>query len=104
RDCDQITLIVSDVPEREERNVASGPTLAPPPGAPKALDVIAKYDLRNQLPQTILRAIATENAQPGEALESQIRKHFVLLDNRSALEAAAQAARQRGFIAEIAAD
>jgi len=31
---DQITLIVSDVPEGEERNVASGPTLAPPSDAP----------------------------------------------------------------------
>jgi hydroxypyruvate reductase len=103
-DCDQITLIVSDVPEGEERNVASGPTLAPPPDAPNAQDVIAKYDLRNQLPATILRAIDTDNAQPGEAPESSLRKHFVLLNNRTALEAAAQAARQRGFIAEIAAD
>jgi glycerate 2-kinase len=102
-DCDQITLIISDVPEREEQNVASGPTLAPPPDAPKALEVIAKYDLRNQLPETILRAIDTENAEPGEAPESRLRKHFVLLNNHTALEAAAAAARQRGFIAEIAA-
>jgi hydroxypyruvate reductase len=103
-DCDQITLIVSDVPELEERNVASGPTLAPAPDAPKALGVIAKYDLRKQLPETILRAIDTENAEPGEAFESHLRKHFVLLNNRTALEAAAEAAFQRGFIAEIAAD
>jgi glycerate 2-kinase len=103
-DCDQITLIVSDVPEREERSVASGPTLAPPPDAPEAQDVIVKYDVRDQLPETILRAIATENAEPGEAPESHLRKHFVLLNNRAALEAAAEAARQRGFIAELAAD
>src|SRR6185369_15290793 len=67
RDCDQITLIVSDVPEREERNVASGPTLPPPPVGPKTLDVIAKYDLRHRLPETIVRALDTENAQPVEA-------------------------------------
>ena len=103
-DCDQITLIVSDVPEGEERNVASGPTLAPPPDAPKALDVIAKYDLRAQLPETILRAIDSENAEPGESLESHLRKHFVLLNNRTALEAAAEAAHKRGFISKIAAD
>jgi glycerate-2-kinase len=72
-DCDQITLIVSDVPEREERNVASGPTLPPPPDGPKALDVIAKYDLRQQLPETILRAIDSDNTEPGEALESHLR-------------------------------
>ena len=103
-DCDQITLIVSDVPEGEERSVASGPTLTPPSDAPNVPDVIAKYDLRNQLPDTILRAIATEKAEPGEALESHIRTHFVLLNNRTALEAAAGVAFQRGFIAEIAAD
>jgi len=103
-DCDQITLIVSDVPEGEDQNVASGPTLAPPSDSPKALDVIAKYDLRNQLPERILRAIATETAEPAEAPGSHLRKHFVLLNNRTALEAAADAALQRGFIAEIAAD
>src|SRR5258708_6231092 len=39
-DCHQITLIVSDVPKAEERNVASGPTLTPLEDAPSALDVI----------------------------------------------------------------
>jgi glycerate 2-kinase len=102
--CDQITLIISDVPQDEERNVASGPTMTPPSDAPKALDVIAKYDLRNQLPETILRAIETEVAEPAEASGSHIRKHFVLLNNRTALEAASGAARKRGFTAEIAAD
>jgi len=103
-DCDQITLIVSDVPEGEERNVASGPTLAPPRDAPKALDVLAKYNLRSELPAPILRAIETEISEPIAADESRARKHFVLLNNNTALEAAAEAARNRGFIAEIAPD
>lgn len=102
--CDQITLIVSDVPEGEERNVASGPTLAPQPNAPRALEVLAKYNLRSQLPEPILRAIDTEISEPADAFESPVRKHFVLLNNHTALEAAAQAARKRGFIAEIATD
>jgi glycerate-2-kinase len=33
-----------------------------------------------------------------------LRKHFVLLNNQSALEAAAEAARRRGFTTEIAGD
>jgi hydroxypyruvate reductase len=66
--------------------------------------VIVKYDLRNQLPQTILRAIETEVSEPGDAAESRVRKHFVLLNNKTALEAAVEAARTRGFIAEIAED
>jgi hydroxypyruvate reductase len=103
-DCDQITLIVSDVPAGAERNVASGPTLAPPHDAPKPLDVIAKYNLRSQLPAPILHAIETQSAPQVDAEKSGIRKHFVLLDNQTALEAAAQAAQNRGFIAEIAPD
>lgn len=101
--CDQITLIVSDVPQGEERNVASGPTLTPPDDAPSALAVIGEYDLRSRLPETILRAVETG----GPSLQStstSLRRHFVLLDNRSALAAAAAAARQRGFTTEIAHD
>jgi glycerate 2-kinase len=101
--CDQITLIVSDVPPGEERNVASGPTLAPPGNAPDALEVIERYNLRSHLPETILRAIEAEPS-PLPADPTTLRKHFVLLDNHSALEAAAKAARQRGFVTEVATD
>src|SRR5258708_1934277 len=57
--CDQITMIVSDVPQGEEENVASGPTLTPPDDALPALEVIDRYDLRGKLPQTALLAVAT---------------------------------------------
>ena len=95
--CDQITLIVSDVPAGEERNVASGPTLTPPADAPDARDVIARFKLRAQLPETILRVIDAE-PRPSEVKSERLREHFVLLDNNDALEAAAEAARRRGFI------
>src|SRR5260370_16944005 len=55
--CDQVTLIVSDVPRGEERSVASGPTLAPPSDPLDAREGIARDDLRSQLPETILRPI-----------------------------------------------
>jgi glycerate 2-kinase len=100
--CDQVTLIVSDVPTGEERNVASGPTLAPPDDAPNALDLIARYNLRAQLPETILRALEAGSKPDSEP--TSLREHFVLLDNHSALEAAAAAARRRGFVTEIAGD
>ncbi|MDX6306354.1 MAG: glycerate 2-kinase [Blastocatellia bacterium] len=101
--CDQITLIVSDVPRGEERNVASGPTLEPPDDAPSATAVISEYGLRARLPQTILRAIEA-SAPSTESASISLRRHFVLLDNHSALEFAAEAARQRGFTLEIASD
>jgi len=102
-DCDQITLIVSDVPIGEERNVASGPTLSPPAGSQKAPAVLFKYDLRGRLPAEIVRAIEAEPASR-EANESPAPRHFVLLDNKTALEAAGWAARERGFTVEIAWD
>lgn len=101
--CDQITLIVSDVPAGEEHNVASGPTLMPPDDAPTALEVIDQFGLRAQLPDTIVRAIESNSAPPDDDFRA-LRRHFVLLDNQSALEAAAESARQRGFTTEIAAD
>jgi glycerate 2-kinase len=101
--CEQVTLIVSDVPAGEERNVASGPTLAPPVKAPDARDVIARYNLASQLPGTITRAVESQPKLFAED-SNALRRHFVLLDNRSALEAAAEAARQSGLITEISSD
>jgi glycerate 2-kinase len=100
--CDQITLIVSDVPAGEERTVASGPTLAPPSEAPNALEVIARFNLHAQLPDAILRALKIESTLANDP--AKLRQHFVLLDNQSALEAAAAAARRRGFATDIAGD
>ena len=101
--CDQITLIVSDVPRGEERNVASGPTLSPA-DAPAAAEVVARHNLRSQLPESILRAIDSQVSEPAEHGSTLLRRHFVLLDNNTALEAAARAARQAGFVTEIARD
>ncbi|HBB96410.1 MAG TPA: hypothetical protein DC054_13570 [Blastocatellia bacterium] len=101
-DCDQITLIVSDVPDGEERNVASGPTLAPPSDAPDPREVIDRYNLRTRLPAAIVQVI--ENAQPLNSSSDAIREHLVLLSNSDARQAAANVARQRGFIIETAAD
>jgi len=101
--CEQITLIVSDVPAGEERNVASGPSLTPLENAPNAREVITRYNLLPQLPETIVRVIETEPGPP-ENGSASLGRHFVLLDNRSALEATAEAVRRRGFIAQIADD
>jgi hydroxypyruvate reductase len=106
--CDQVSLIVSDTGRGEEATVASGPTFDPPKDAPDAASVIARYRLEAHLPESILRAIK----QPAGMKEATRRRgdaetrreHYVLLDNESALEAAAETARVRGFVVEIARD
>jgi hydroxypyruvate reductase len=104
--CEQLTLIVSDVPAGDERNVASGPTLSPLTSSDEAAnahDIIKQYDLNSRLPDSVLRAIENDHKTFKERPTS-LRRHFVLLDNRSALNAAAAAAQRLGFRTEIAAD
>jgi glycerate-2-kinase len=67
------------------------------------MQVIGRYDLQAQLPETVLRAIESNRSFSERDIKS-LQKHFVLLDNLSALEAAAEAARRRGFTTEIAGD
>ena len=100
-DCKQVTLIVSDVPTGHERDVASGPTLAPAVNAPDAAEVVARYDLRDKLPSSILQAIDKRQSLPELPTQPD---YFVLLDNDVALKTAQTAALQRGFAAEIAQD
>ena len=102
--CDQISLIVSDVPEGEEWSVASGPTLTPPANAPKAREVVASYQLRSRLPEPILRAVDSDDGNQPSANWTTLRRHFVLLDNNTALEAVATAARKSELTVEIARD
>jgi glycerate 2-kinase len=100
--CEQITLIVSDVPKGEECMVASGPTVAVPNSFPNPLQVVEKYRLKEKLPSAIVRAVETEAAAP--ALAQTAHEPLLLLDNDSALKAAARAAASRGFVFEIAED
>lgn len=99
--CEQITLIISDVPAGEEYNVASGATIRPAANAMQPADVIAQYNLRAQLPANILEAIDRPREFPAES--NSAREHFVILSNEDALLAAAASAQKRGYAFEIAA-
>jgi glycerate 2-kinase len=101
----QVTLIVSDVPRGRERDVASGPTLAPDADSPDARDTVARYGLASKLPSSIRLALeefaaARSNVDEGKPSSN----HFVLLDNESACDAAVESARARGFAVETARD
>jgi hydroxypyruvate reductase len=98
-----LTLIVSDVPRGRERDVASGPTLAPDAVSPDAREVLARYGLDSKLPRSIKRALE-ESAAPRTHVDEgePSSSHYVLLDNDSACEAAGVSARARGFAVETA--
>jgi glycerate 2-kinase len=100
--CDQFTLIVSDVPAGEEYNVASGATIRPAANALKPSEVMAQYNLRAQLPATIIEAI--ERPREFAAESNSTREHFVILGNEDALVAAAASAQRLGYGFQIATE
>ena len=99
---DQITLIVSDTNAGDVTSVASGPTIEPNASNPDVREVVRRYGLAGSLPPSILKTIEAE-VEPC-APTTGLRAHYVLLDNRTALDAAAAEARSRGFAVEIASD
>ena len=100
--CQQLTLIVSDVPKGREHDVASGPTLASPANAPAAVEVIDRYGLRNQMPESIMQAI--DDSAMAEHTTPIDYPYFVLLDNDTALTAAATAASRKELNAKVVRD
>ena len=87
------TLIVSDTNSVDEASVASGPTMNAPASAPNAIDVVEHYHLETVLPESIMKAVRRKQ-QPSTPVNGS---HTVLLDNRSAIDAAARKARELGF-------
>jgi hydroxypyruvate reductase len=98
--CQQVTLIVSDVPLGEQSSVASGPSSPVPSTARYTGTIVERYKLRRSLPTRIIKAIdsASATSKPKEAPHWS----FVLLTNHDALAAALDAAISMGFAAEIA--
>lgn len=100
----QITLIVSDTNRGDEASVASGPSLARQTTGPDAKHVIRRYDLEANLPKSILATIQQTDADASVPPPKANGDHYVLLDNQTAIEAAAERAIQLGFTLEIASD
>jgi glycerate 2-kinase len=94
-----ITLILSDTNRGDEANVASGPTL-PASNSSTANEIVQRFKLDAKLPASILRAIGESTELP---LSPNARgSHYVLADNRTALESAAGYASSLGFQPVIA--
>jgi glycerate 2-kinase len=90
-----VTLVVSDTNPGDEANVASGPTLLPPPDAPYPLEVIRHYKLQSVLPATVLQTLQGDRSVIRG--QQSMDPYYVLLDNRTAIEAAADKAKTFGF-------
>jgi Putative glycerate kinase len=89
-----VTLLISDTNHGDEGSVASGPSL-PPSDTRAATEIVAKYQLEAKLPGTIIEAIrkSEEPIQTAQTRES----HYILAENKTALDAAAARATSLGF-------
>jgi hydroxypyruvate reductase len=95
-----VTLILSDVLGNDPRIIASGPT-APGRNDPSlALEIIDRYGVRGDLPQSVIAALEVGLAEPGEMTTSQDVLR-IIGDNATAVAAAKSAAQALGLRALV---
>ena len=95
-------LILSDVVGNSLGSVASGPTVFGLPDFDAPLTVVDRYGLRDRLPAAALQAIQHGTGPLGG--DTSRVENRLIGSNRLAAEAAAAAARQLGFEAQVVAD
>ena len=99
-----VTLLISDVPGDDPRDIASGPTVADASTCADALDIIRRYGL--ELPDHVLDVLRSgrgESVKPGDPRLARAEVRLVATP-QMALQAAAQVARQAGVTPYILGD
>jgi len=99
-----VTLLISDVPGDDPRDIASGPTVGDPTTCADALAIVDRY--RIAMPDAARRLLESggcESVKPGDPLlaRSEIR---MITAPQLALEAAARVAHEAGVAAHILGD
>lgn len=96
-------LVVSDVPGDRLDVIGSGPCSADPTRYADALDVLVRRGIRERVPAAVIahleagsRGEHPETAKPGDVRLRRVR-HRVLASNRTALDAACEAAPRVGL-------
>ena len=99
----QVTILISDVPEGRLATIASGPTLPDPSTVAQCYEVVACYHLLPQFPASIRHLFEArwleETPKPGAANFARSQS-FLLLSSRDVFHAAHKAAAALGFLPE----
>jgi len=99
-----LTLVISDVPGDDPRDIASGPTVADPTTCADALAILERY--RIDVPahvRAVLESGAGESVKPGDPRLARGELRMITTP-QLALEAAARVAREAGVAAHILGD
>ena len=100
----QVSILVSDVPDSTPDALASGPTMPDPTSIYDCERIAAKYDLLTQFPTStadLFRQHALEEAPKSDDPAFIRARWWTILFNKIALDEAAAAAKAAGFTVEI---
>jgi glycerate 2-kinase len=103
-----INLILSDVIGNSLETIASGPTVPDPTTNEDGIAILKKYDLEQQVPNSILDILLRAPSPALDAPElakdggrSMSTQNIIISDNQLAARAAVKQAEQEGFHAEM---
>ena len=90
-----VSLLLSDVVNDSMEAIASGPTAPDPSTCADALSVIAKYDLKDRIPASIISALV-ETLKPSDPVFEYV-ENTMIASNEIALRAAQAQAQKESF-------
>ncbi len=100
----QLSLLVSDVPERALDALASGPTMADSSTIADCYTIAARYEMLPQFTQPVRSLFESqqllETPKAGDVVFAH-SSYVTALSNKTAVEAAAQTANSMGFVVEV---
>lgn len=100
----QISLLVSDVPESTADALASGPTMPDSTTAEDCCRIAEKYTLLRRLPSStreLFERHALEETPKADDPAFHRSRWWILLSNKAAVEEASAAARAAGFVVHV---
>ncbi len=100
----QVSLLVSDVPDGSPDALASGPTMPDSTTVEDCYQIAAKYDLLRQFPQStreLFTRHALEETPKSDDPAFRRARWWTVLSNQTAIEEASVAAERAGFIVHV---
>jgi hydroxypyruvate reductase len=100
----QVSLLVSDVPDNMPDSLASGPTMPDPTTVSECHEIAGKYGMLEQFPASVRELFqrhALEETPKSDDPAFQRSRWWTILSNSSLLEAAQHDAQRQGFRVEV---
>ena len=100
----QVSILVSDVPENTPDALASGPTMPDSMSADDCYRIAERYDLLKQFPQStreLFERRALEETPKSDDPAFHRARWWPVLSNQTAIEEASVAAERAGFIVQV---